>query len=329
VSYRIVWDDFRDGFATAGPARWSYAGAGPHVGDDGIVTTSEQGLRVFSSGTNPITGRPAFTHTVSHEDESDAGVPGLLDHVKWLVYANHLASSGHQGFDAVPGHELSAETWISGCTYGTSGQPFGSAVPDADDDLRLASAAMNAFDPESNIAVDFFLTNRRIYAFYERLPGARATLGNYAAFSSYIPVARRSPADLHHLKICYDRSNGVVRWIVDGTEAHRVDRLGYRPDRRYLALDHGGVETAVEPRQLSFGMGMFTLLDGALPGGGGPGLVRLSAAGPRYFGPALGEPHPQTFLDDPSVASHRLFGQGASLALSRYVISSVPTARRR
>ncbi len=324
--YRITWDDFSDGFLTSGPeARWTYLTAGPFIADDGIVTTSTKGLRVVSRGTNPYTGEPAFVHTVSQEDDNGSGLPGSLDHIKWLVYANHQASSGYQGFDAVPGHELSGETWISGRTYGTERHPFGGGVRNPDDDLRLASVAVSVSDPETSIVFDFFVTNKKIYAFYERLPEARATLGNYAAFSAMIPVAQRfSPVDQHHLKSCYDQARGVARWLVDDKEVHRVDRLGYRPARKYLTLDHGGVETLVKPRQLNFGMGLFSLLDGSLPGYPEPGLVLLSNASSFYFSPLIGEPTAQSFLDEESLLSNRLFGQGAEMCMSRYVISSVP-----
>jgi len=84
-------------------------------------------------------------------------------------------------------------------------------VRNPDDDLRLASVAVSVSDPETSIVFDFFVTNKEIYAFYERLPQARTALGNYAAFSSMIPVAQRSPGDQHHLKICYDQAYGVAR----------------------------------------------------------------------------------------------------------------------
>src|SRR4051794_186769 len=70
--YRTVWDDFRDGFSavvtpgTAG-ARWFYFSGGSYVGDDGLVTTSDRGLRVIPKGTNPTTHQPAFTRTLGQE----------------------------------------------------------------------------------------------------------------------------------------------------------------------------------------------------------------------------------------------------------------------
>ncbi len=327
-SYRIVWDDFNGGFSTSGPdARWSYITVGPYVANDGNITTSREGLRVISSGRNPDTGEPAFVHTIAQEEDNGCGLPGTLDHVKWLTFTNHTASTGHQGFDAEPNQELSCETWMSGRTYGAGGHPFGDHVANPNADLRLGTVTMNTIDPETATVFNFLITNEQIYAFYERLPNLRGQLGNYAAFSYAIPVAGRSPHDGHHLQISYDRSAGVTRWLVDGNEVYQVGRLGHHLDsREHLVLDHGGEETPVEPRQLNCGMGMISVLDGELPGQSA--LVRLSGTDGFYFDPATGEPDPQTFLDDESLESNRLFGQGAGMNMSRYVVSSAPAARK-
>jgi hypothetical protein len=328
--YRLVWDDFRDGFTVAGVpgaagAKWFYFGAGPFVGNDGVETTTRQGLSVRASGTNPGTGEPAFQLTVGQEGAPDNpfGLPGGLDHVKWLVYMNHLAGTGVPGFDAVPGQVLGFESWIRGRSYGTAGHPFGAGVADPDDDLRLGSVAANGIDFETFMVFDFFFTNKRVYAFYERLPFGRGpVLGNYAAFSYMIPVADRRPDDWHHTRMAYDRAAGTFRWFLDGDEVFAVDRIGRRIDREYLTIDHGGDEVDVEPRQLAGGMGMFTLLDGSLPSG--EGLVRLSTAEDFYFDPAEDEPTPQTFLDEDSDPASRLFGQGTELRVRRAVVSSRP-----
>jgi hypothetical protein len=325
--YRMVWDDFGDGFVTDGPdARWSYVAGGGYVGDDGIEQTSRRGLHVRSSGTNPVTGAPAFVNTIAQEDDNPTGHYGGADHAKWLVYADHTASTGFAGFDAVPGQELSCSATMSGEVFGTEGHPFGDAVEDPDDDLRLASVMLNTIDNETSTAFDFVLTNDRIYAFYGRPPFARGTLGNYAAFSHTIPLARRDPGDRHHFRIAYDRSAGVVRWLIDGEEAFRVDRIGLMLDRDTLTLDHGGVETPVAPRQLSCGMGLLSLMDGSYPTG--QALVRLSSADDHYFGTDAGQPVPQVFVDEESRGSSRLFGQGAELDISRFVVSSQPSRGR-
>jgi hypothetical protein len=145
-------------------------------------------------------------------------------------------------------------------------------------------------------------------------------LGNYAAFSFMIPVASRTPKQKHHLKIAYDKAAGTVRWLLDDVEVFRVDQIGKRIDRQYMTLDHGGVEEIVSPHQLNCGMGLFTLLDAALPSG--QALVRLSAAPNFYYEPAVGEPTAETFVDESSSSGSRLFGQGAELRMQKYVVES-------
>ncbi|MDQ3973326.1 MAG: DUF6081 family protein [Actinomycetota bacterium] len=319
--YRIVWDDFKAEFTVDAPdAKWFRFAAGPYVGDDGIVTTSPRGLHVVSSGTNPDTGQPAFVRTIGQE-QNNGGLPGGLDHVKWLVYMNHTASTGFPGFDALSGQELSCQATVSGGTFGAEGHPFGGAVTDPNDDLRLASVALNTIDFETFMVFDFFLTNERIYAFYERLPFGRTEDHRYAAFSFMIPVAERSPDEWHQLRIGYQPSVGTVRWFLDDEEVFRVDRIGHLIDRSFLTIDHGGQQESVAPRQLDCGMGMFSLLDGDLPSGAA--LVRLSSAPGFYFDPTTGEPAAQSFVDEHSVDASRLFGQGAEMRIKRYVVSSV------
>ncbi|UNO43004.1 DUF6081 family protein [Streptomyces sp. MST-110588] len=318
AGHRVIWeDDFSKGFLTEGPrARWIFLPFGSGVGLDGKATTSRRGLQVVSGGTNSVSHQPAFTLTLGQNDPSK--LPGNLDHVKWLANVNVKSTGGVLGFDTAPGSEVSYETWMSGVSYGTDGHPFGNAVDDAQDDLRLASMGFSAQDLESGVAFDFYLTNKSVYVFYERLPNNRAQLGNYAAFLYTIPVARRSPRDEHHCRISYDRSRGLARWFLDGKEVLRVDRIGHRLDsRRFMMLDHGGVEQTVQLKQLELSLGLFTTLDGGRPGRAGSGLVRLTTEAGHYFDPAVGEPTPERFRDEASAPGSRLWGQGAGLNVRR------------
>jgi hypothetical protein len=112
-----------------------------------------------------------------------------------------------------------------------------------------------------------------------------------------------------------------VRWLVNGKERFRVDRIGRRIDEEFLTLDHGGDEEVVEPKQLDFGMGLFTLLDARLPSG--TPLVRLSTADDFYFLPdGEGEFDPADFVDNDSEDHSRLFGQGAELRVERFTVKS-------
>ncbi|MFD8373777.1 DUF6081 family protein [Streptomyces sp. NPDC059688] len=314
-------DDFSGGFATSGPgARWTGIPFGGGVGEDAVADTSGRGLRLAAKGRNPRTGEPAYTLTLGQHEPS--GLPGSLDHVKWLSYPDQHTADGLLGFTAEPGRLLVAEARLSATTYGTAAHPFGSAVADPHDDLRLAMAGLPAEDQETGIAVDFFFTDRTVYAFYERLPNHRDTLGDYAAFTYAVPVARRpSPTAEHHVRIAYDRSRGVIRWYLEGREVFTVDRIGrLLPSRRHLLLDHGGTPATVTPRQFTFGLGLFDALDGARPGVPGSGLVRLTTETGHYYDPVRGEPTAQSFLDDTSRPENRLWGQGAALGVRRFTV---------
>ncbi len=89
-----------------------------------------------------------------------------------------------------------------------------------------------------------------------------------------------------------------------------------------MVLDHGGTEVKLEPRQLACGLGMFNILDGALPGRAGSGLVRMSAETGHYFDPTVGEPRAQTFLDDADLPGNRLFGQGSALRVGKFLVTT-------
>ncbi|GAB3723954.1 DUF6081 family protein [Nocardiopsis nanhaiensis] len=334
--YRLVWDDYSNGLDTEGPdADWWLLADGDYVADDGIVTTSRGQVEIAASGTHPETGEPAFTNTLAQEEEN-GGIRGDLDHVKWLSYANHEASTGQMGFDAVPGRELSCETTMWGHTTGTEEHPFGDAVVDPQDDLRLASVGLTVHDVETDTLFEFLFTNTQIYVFYERLAANRTEDNNYWSFLYTIPVADREPEDSHRFRISYDRENGKVFWYLDGRRVFEVDRIGESLDPTddidygdYLMLDHGGVEEEVEPRQLACGMGSFTIVDGAVaqPGHDGDGLVKLSTAEDHYFDPVLGEPYQQNFLDEESLEGNRVWGQGATFGMTPLVISSTPIRR--
>jgi hypothetical protein len=188
--------------------------------------------------------------------------------------------------------------------------------------VRLASFAMNTIDLESFMVFDFMFTNNRIYAIYERLPFGRGTMGNYAAFTYAVPVQAYTPWDYYNMKIAYDRTAGVVKWLINGVEVFRVNRIGYRLEsRQYMLIDHGGTEQAVSMNQLNCGMGMFTLLDGASPSGGG--LVRLTNAPNFYFQPQVGTSQALWFADETSQQGSRLFGQGAEFDVEEIVVKSV------
>ncbi len=275
---------------------WFHVRLGTHTTGDGIVTPLRTGgFRVAALGVNGRAGTPMFTLSLAPESRN-GGIPAANDHPKWLAYLNEQSSAGYPGVDAVPGAEVSATTHITGRTFGTEFHPFGAAVRDSSDDLRLAAFAMTTIDLESWMAFDFVFTNRRVYAFYERLPFGRTASEGYAAFSYAVPVAERSEDEVHTATIAYDAAAGIVRWMLEGVEVYRVHRIGHHLDRRdHLLIDLGGAEHIVRPRQLAFGLGLFTVLDGAV--GDGPGLVRLSDR-TSYYSPRAALRGPLRFVDE-------------------------------
>jgi len=318
ATYDTAWDTFGSGLQMGtSTAKWFHFGTPTFTGNNGTTSPLSNGLYIKSPGLNAQTGLPAFSMTVPPESATSTN-PGALDHVKWLIFMNNTASTGVSGFDAVPGQELACSTRMIGQTFGTRFHPFGSKASATD--YRLASFAMNTIDFESYMVFDFMFTNKRIYAIYERLPFGRTQTNNYAAFTFAIPLAARSTGTAHDVKIAYDRSAGVVRWILDGKEVYRVSQIGRRLSRRYMVIDHGGVEQTVVPRQLNCGMGMFSLLDAS--DGSQPGLVRLSKTPNFYFMPSKGEPSLQTFVDEASLPGSRLFGQGVEFRIGTYRVSS-------
>jgi hypothetical protein len=329
-NYTWMWDDFSQGFSADDPysSPWFYAQLGSFVAADGNVTADgTDKLRVASSGANPYTGLPAFTLTLPQDSEAQSGVPAQLDHAKWVTYMNHPASSGLPGFDAVYGEELACQTWIGGQTHGTEFHPFGIEVQDPQDDVRLATFGQATFDFETGMAFDFLFTNNTVYAVYERSALLRPFLGNYAAFLYAIPVKQRPYlGSWHHTKILYDRSAGIVRWILDGEQVFQVTQVGRHIDRQWMYIDHGGWEQDVDMRQLSCGMGMFTLLDAHKSPGyvsWQGGLVRLADWSTPYIYPATGQ-YSYWFWDEYSQYQHRLFGQGAEMRVWEYWVSSTP-----
>ncbi|MGK5533937.1 DUF6081 family protein [Streptomyces sp. URMC 129] len=300
-------DDYDNGFLTGQGGNWLVTGDEQWPAGDGVPTTSDGVLTVTPTGTDPATGDPAFARTYEQQPDGSS-----LDHMKWLAFPQRFTSTGQLGFDIPDTGSISCEHRLSGETFGTENHPFGDAVTDPRSDLRLAAVGMVSGDVRSNAIADFWVTDSVIYAMYERLPSPGAT---YASYTYAVPVATRTPGRAHDLEIRYDQGGRRVTWFVDGRQKLQTDRIGTRAfDRRHLMLDHGGTEERLTLDQITCGLAMATILDGALPGSpGGDGLVALENTPDFYFDPRQGAPVPQTFQDPASLPGNRLWGQGAEL----------------
>jgi hypothetical protein len=313
--YTTVIDDFKGGFsANTADAKWNYFAFGPYVGNDGVATTSKpKGGRLTVTSPAGAGGKPAFTLTAP----PNGGLPGDLDHVKWLVFANATSSAGFPGYDTAPGYVTSCEAHVGGQVFGTEANPFGAGANDPS--LGFVGAVNGDF--ETFMIFDFALTNDAVYALYERLPFGRSASHNYASFTALTRVASRRPGDMHALKVAYDRSARTVSWLVGGREVYKIERVGYYPpDRGSVVIDRGGEEEDVgEIRQLVCGFGTFTLMDGFVSSLG-KSLVRLNPQDGYYVHPATGAQ--VEFADEASSEGSRLFGQGSELVVGSVTVSS-------
>jgi hypothetical protein len=294
-------DDFASGFDTAG--RWEVHPRGGLPFGDGIARCEEGALTVIPTGTDAASGEPAFVVTYGQ----DAPEGGRSDHIKWAALTRRKARTGIRGFDIPASGRITFTVTISGHSFGCDRHPFGSAVVDPDSDVRLPAVDMIATDMESHMVFDFAITNSQVYAICERLP----TPGHrYASFSYAIPVARRVSGQWHDCQIRVDEAGTRVTWLIDGRTVLSTDRIGYRVfDRDHMLLDHGGAEEAVQLRQLTLGLGLFTVLDAAGPDG--RGLVRLDATPDFYYAPRRDGTVPQVFVDERSLPGRRVWGAGA------------------
>ena len=284
MSTTVFEDAFTDGLDVGG--RWHVLAGPDGPLDDGVPTATGKGLSVVPTGSNPDTGEPAFTKDIG----------GPMAHLKWMVTTT----------DAFPAGDAELRvTFRAGTTrFGMAAHPYGDAVADPDDDLRLGCATLNVLDFETGMVFDFWLTETAVYPYYERI--RTGPTSDYQAFGQLVRVPR-SPGAVNDLRIAIDVAAATVAWSVDGTVVASVDRIG-GPDPSWItAMDHGGRPEPASPRRFQVGMGLLTLLDAACPSSD-VGLVDLGA---HYVVPA-------SFTDSRAT----LFGQGVRLDIERVTVET-------
>eukprot|EP01133_Synstelium_polycarpum_P017739 gene17739-21151_t len=301
------------------PSGWSFFGFGDYIANQGLLSIERSGSNYLRVDSNP------FTNTV------EQGPAGALDHVKFLALTNQVPLP-------LVHREVVCSFRVRSQSFGVENHPFGSSVNDPNSDIRLAAAAVNSLDFDTDLVADFLLTNNQIYVVYERLPFGRGEIkGHYASFVSAIPVASRVATEFVDLAIAWDREHRLVRWIINDQEVYRISTVGLRISREWMLTDRGGKEELVFPKNIQCGAGTFTLLDAASPctemvnnieGGGSScvnsqalerGLVQLDPF--PYNSPKSGNTE-QTFVDTQSLDNHRIFGQGVVLDIESLSVGS-------
>ena len=163
------------------------------------------------------------------------------NHVKALLLSTST-------FDVQQASGLSVRVDMQVNTYGTERNPFGLEPGD----VRLAAGALVLIDPDTGMVFDFFVSADRIRPLYERLPFARAQLGDYPAYTILGNSVPTRPGVWHRYEIRYRRDSDRVEWLVDGRLLARQDRVGAAP---------GEDAPIVKLRRPRIGGGLFTLLD--------------------------------------------------------------------
>lgn len=267
-------------------------------------------LELFPKDTNPQTGQPMFTRDIPQQI-----LLGQMDHMKFSLIAQNSRSK--TSFTVPDSGSLNIEANVGGEIYGLNNQPFGKYVKSPESDFRLGTNVLMVMDPESMMVFDFFITNKMIYAVYEH--GKSMDVKNGAASFSYaIPLKKRDTNDMNKLRISYSKSKDIATWFIDDKELFHVDNVGLLIDRQFMTIDNGGQAKIVKIQQLNAGFGIFSLMDGAIDG---QGLINL-VGDDSYYDPLQGEPHAARFLDNQSLRANRLFGQGAKLIATNFVVFS-------
>jgi hypothetical protein len=166
--------------------------------------------------------------------------PDPHDNVKALIYSTAEFSPGERGV-------LTVETDMRVTTLGTEQNPF-AADPN---DVRLGCGAFNTIDVQSLMVFDFFVSNTRIVALYERLPFAQSKSNPYPAFTELIPISLpTAPGRWHRYAITYDRTNDRAEWLVDGEVVAECTSVGAPPGQK---------APIVKIESVKIGGGLFTL----------------------------------------------------------------------
>lgn len=229
------------------------------------------------SGNDGAASIAANTLTIDSNTFSFSNSTGL-DHVKYLTFTKQAFPTPTQSKFLVVEATMSAQQTNLGTIPAALNAAPGSTdgIVDPDSDPRPCCGALNFVDFANLLVLDFIITNKMVYALYERLPFNRLEWGgpgpNYSAFTHIIPVFKRSsPTDFHKLQIAYSKKLALANWYVDDKLVFSVPNTGTMIDAKFRILEGNVPESqkAQQPiiRSNSFnaGFGTFSLMDARYP----------------------------------------------------------------
>lgn len=225
-------------------------------------------------------------------------------------------------------------------------------IKDPSMDFRPCASAMNVIDFNNMLVFDFILTDKMVYALYERLPFNRTEWNgpgsNYSAFTHVIPALKRSSPvsypfqdeEFLKLEISYNYRRGVVRWYVNDKMVFEINAPGVMIENKYRVLEHNKPDQRPSPDDyigslnLWFGFGNFSIMDAGAPINNeckpNLGLIDLSmgqvypTVNPIEKTPT-GKSIAQSFISTYAEAGNTTnFGQGAILGIKELKVYTSP-----
>ena len=226
---------------------------------------------------------------------------GVLDILKAVI-------TTRGAFRVAPDQTFIAEFTVSG-NQSVGRHPFRPfAVPDAEDDPRLAYKGPFIYDPVSGLHSGFVFTNKSVWGLHSRLSLANRSL---ASWGSGTRLRAYTPPERLCLRLLYDRQQGCISWFLEGEEVKKICDLSDLPplNQRTLWVNRGGDGSgAVDPNSFMAAYMAGHLLDARLEGATDKGLVMADPAIP-YIEP--------TMWALKNTDQSRLFGQGSILWICR------------
>lgn len=294
---------------------WAYYQKGDYVADGGYMTFGRRGGLLNTSRYNVSIAQSPFPY---------------LDNYKFLVFADEPVALNQV-------NDLVVEWQVDGArTFKTDGSPYPPALLKCPgDDVRLASASFNVWDPATDLYFNFLLTNDMVYAVYGRNPDQQTQDYNFAAFNFIVPLLWRKPSDKHSLKVVLSARQRTVRWKIGNKDYFKVDAVGARVDRQFMTVDFGGADDLVFPASIKYGFGSMTLLNHypacwkacenkpcIFPAADPQALYKTGTAqAPAQWDPKKAKPVPAVFWNSCNPAEEfRLWGQGSVTYFKRLTV---------
>lgn len=304
------------------------------ISDDGVSSVSGGVLTVDSS---------VYTHTS----------PADGDYHKFLVFTKSAFTAPANGdYLVLEANVSSQQTNLNTIPASLVAAPGSlDGVVDPNLDPRPCCGALNLFDVQANVIFDFIITNKMIYALYERFPYGKAAWGgpglDYTGFVQLFPLANRPHnTDTSNLKIAFNRKTNSVSWFVDGKRKLQINSIGVMSQSKYTVIQYSAPnvplspQPIVRPNTFLVGFGNLGLMGATSPLNPGSksnsALVDMSLNGllpdsnPNGFN-ANGTPQClPTILSYAQAGNTTNFGQGNVLEISSlkvYTASSVPNSK--